>query len=349
VRAISPLFEYRYAVTATPIQNDLENIHGICEAIGMGSVVGNLAWFRRAFCIRERVQFWVKTRTGSARRSKTITTGYRNLDQLRDMLSPWFVRRKRTDPEVAKHLPLVQSVVVRPALTRRQGAAYAGLLRGIQVELRDGRAKPRYVDTVAKFSRLLAVSDGLQTLDPEMVDESGKSDWLLDRLQNAPDWAGEKVIVFSRFARSVEPIARRLTKAGISYAKFMGTSWQSEEGRSADLQRFLTDPECRVLLATAAIEMGLNLQVARIMVFYGIIPNPKRLEQIMGRIQRAGSPFSSVMAFTLIAGDTVEGDLWDSVIERNAVADYFWQEESGLFEKLGNDRLLQLIQGAQVG
>ncbi len=154
VRALALMFPYRFAVTATPIQQGLEDIHGICEAMGFGEIVGTLGSFRRTYCIRERVDFYVRARGGgSMKRSKMITVGYRNVDDLRSRLEPWTIRRKRSDPEVAKHLPAVQMQVVRLAMTPRQQVGYAALLRGIQIELRGGVATPTYIEAAAKFAR----------------------------------------------------------------------------------------------------------------------------------------------------------------------------------------------------
>jgi SNF2 family DNA or RNA helicase len=91
--------------------------------------------------------------------------------------------------------------------------------------------------------------------------------------------------------------------------------------------------------------MGLNLQTARVLVFYGMLPNPARMEQILGRIRRAGSPYANVAAITLISQGTVEEGIYDVILERNAVKDVFWREESVLFEQLGEERLVQLIRG----
>lgn len=338
VRSLTPLFPFRFAATGTPIETGVEDLWGIMVGIGLKEVVGDKASFMRTFTIREKREFRVK---GGRKMSKLVVTGYQNLGQLREMIGPWHIRRTVADPEVARHLPTVQPLVLRPMMPALQARTYSALKKGTLKKM-DGEWKVSMNKVKGPWIRLLGAADGTQTLDPEMADASGKSDWLIEALTTG-QFADEKVLVFSRFVRSMWPLEKRLAEAGIGYGKFFGSSWQSDKERQADVDRFKTDPDCRVLLATSAVEKGLNLQVARVVVFYGIVPNPARLEQVMGRIRRGGSEHASVYAVTLLSRDTVEEPLWDVVLERNAVKDFVWEEESVLFDRLGPEKLAELI------
>jgi SNF2 family DNA or RNA helicase len=306
--------------------------------MGWEAVVGTRAWFMKRFTIRETKEVYVK---GGRKIRKTVVTGYQNLEELRSLIEPWFIRRTAEEPEVAKHLPAVQSVVLHPEMPALQARTYKALQKGT-LKLMDGEWRSSMTKIKGPWIRMLGAADGTRTLDPEMVDSSGKSDWLMEALTEGDLQTG-KVLVFSRFARSVYPLMQRLDAAGIEYGRFMGSGHQSDAERQADVQRFKTDPDCRVLLATSAVERGLNLQVARAVVFYGIVPNPARLEQVMGRIRRGGSPHATVYALTLLSKNTVEEPLWEKVLRRNAVKDFIWEEESVLFEKLGPEELAEMI------
>lgn len=338
MRRLSPHFEYRFALTGTPIETRVEDLWGIMSGMGWESVVGTRADFMRNFTIREWEDFYAK---GGRKMRRQVVVGYQNLGVLRERIEPWFIRRTAMDPEVREHLPEVQAFTLRPKMTPAQARGYKALKKGIVAKLKNGQAEITQSKVQEPWIRMLAAADGLRTLDPDMKDESGKSDWLMEALQE--QFAGEKVIVFSRFYRSLVPLGERLEAAGIGYARYVGSDWQSQKERLADVDRFQTDPSCRVLLATSAVERGLNLQVARVVVLYGIVANPARLEQIVGRIRRGSSEFSSVYAVTLITEGTVEEGLYDSALERANLADWFWEEESMLFEKLGPEKLAELI------
>jgi len=336
VSTLAPRFPFRFAVTGTPIETGVEDLYGICSGMGGEDLVGNAVRFRREFCITERVEFRV---AGGMKRSKVVVVGYKNLDVLRARLDPFTIRRTMDDPEVAAEMPDLVSRTVRVPMLRAQAAEY----QRVRSAAVSGGALT-FTEASSRFMRLLAISDGLRTGDPDAADVSGKSDYLLELLTNGP-FRHEKVLVFSRFVRSLRPLAARLEAAGIGYGMFIGGSHMTDAARMSDVDRFREDPNCRVLLATSAVERGLNLQVARAVVFYGIVSNPSRLEQIVGRIRRLSSTHSSVYAITLLSAGTVEEGLWDAAVERNAVADHYWEEESVLFERLGADRLMQLIRG----
>ncbi len=339
IRRINTHFEYKFAVTGTPMQTNLEDLHGICSSLGWTELVGTKAWFQRQYLIRQQESYYVK----GMERKKWVTVGYKNLSHLRGVLMPWFIRRTLDEPEVAKRIPAVVPFVFHVPMRPEQQRLYNLTQRGILAEISGGQVKTGYISALQKFSKLSAIADGTRTFNAEAQDHSAKSDWLLAQLTGS--MAGEKVLVFSRFVRSIRPLEERLRKAGIGYGLFLGGDHQSHAERMEDIRRFKEDDDCKVLLATQAVEMGLNLQVARVLVFYSILPNPKRMEQILGRIRRAGSPYANVAAITLLSAGTVEEGLYDSVLERNAVADVFWEEESVLFERLGTDRLMQLIRG----
>lgn len=80
-------------------------------------------------------------------------------------------------------------------------------------------------------------------------------------------------------------------------------------------ERFLHDPEVRVLLATDAAGEGINLQRAHLMVNYDLPWNPNRLEQRFGRIHRIGQT-EVCHLWNLVAAETREGDVYRRLLEK---------------------------------
>ena len=87
-----------------------------------------------------------------------------------------------------------------------------------------------------------------------------------------------------------------------------------EERRKAQ-ERFLHDPEVRVLLATDAAGEGINLQRAHLMVNYDLPWNPNRLEQRFGRIHRIGQT-EVCHLWNLVASETREGDVYRTLLDK---------------------------------
>ncbi len=87
-----------------------------------------------------------------------------------------------------------------------------------------------------------------------------------------------------------------------------------DERRQAQ-ERFLHDPEVRVLVATDAAGEGINLQRAHLMVNYDLPWNPNRLEQRFGRIHRIGQT-EVCHLWNLVAAETREGDVYRRLLEK---------------------------------
>ena len=87
------------------------------------------------------------------------------------------------------------------------------------------------------------------------------------------------------------------------------------EERRKSQERFLHDPEVRILLATDAAGEGINLQRAHLMVNYDLPWNPNRLEQRFGRIHRIGQT-EVCRLWNLVACETREGDVYLTLLKK---------------------------------
>jgi superfamily II DNA/RNA helicase len=79
----------------------------------------------------------------------------------------------------------------------------------------------------------------------------------------------------------------------------------SGKDRKAVLDRFKTDPECRVFLSTDAGGVGLNLQTADTVVNLELPWNPAVLEQRIARVHRLGQG-NPVRVVNLVTRGTIE-------------------------------------------
>lgn len=80
-------------------------------------------------------------------------------------------------------------------------------------------------------------------------------------------------------------------------------------------EKFLNDPEVKILLATDAAGEGINLQRAHLMVNYDLPWNPNRLEQRFGRIHRIGQT-EVCHLWNLVASETREGDVYQTLLSK---------------------------------
>ncbi len=132
-------------------------------------------------------------------------------------------------------------------------------------------------------------------------------------------FAREKFIVFTEHRDTAEFLVRRLEGLGFTGQVAMihgGLDYREREAQVELFRRPLRDGGANYLVATDAAGEGINLQFCWLMVNYDVPWNPARLEQRMGRIHRYGQKHDPVVIVNLIAGDTREGSVLKTLLDK---------------------------------
>jgi len=116
-------------------------------------------------------------------------------------------------------------------------------------------------------------------------------------------YRGEKFVIFSEFLTSVDCLTKFI--AGMGRPAFRLTGQANLKQRSEILAGF-RHTDSAVLISTEVGGVGLNLQCCHCMVNFDLPWNPQRLEQRIGRIDRIGQPAHEVVVFNLVYRDTIE-------------------------------------------
>ena len=151
----------------------------------------------------------------------------------------------------------------------------------------------------------------------EMGEES-KFEKLRDILRD-PRYQHEKLIIFTEHRDTLYFLVHRLEGMGFTgqIAQIHGgMNYQEREAQVAAFRRPVEDGGALYLVATDAAGEGINLQVCWLMVNYDIPWNPARLEQRMGRIHRYGQKHDPVLILNLVAGETREGRVMQTLLEK---------------------------------
>jgi hypothetical protein len=132
---------------------------------------------------------------------------------------------------------------------------------------------------------------------------------------------GRKVVVFSQWRRMLRLaywVSRdELAREGIRPAFFTGEEGQKR--RTQNIVDFHDDPACRVLFATDAGGVGLNLQRAATACINIELPwNPAVLEQRIGRIYRIGQR-RPIDVYNLVSEPGIESRIADVVGSKKAL------------------------------
>ena len=82
-----------------------------------------------------------------------------------------------------------------------------------------------------------------------------------------------------------------------------------QKKRQELVNRFQTDPDCQLFVATNAGSTGLNLQAANTVINVDLPWNPAVLEQRIARAHRMGQT-QPVQVYVLVTEETIEESLW---------------------------------------
>ena len=338
----------------TPLQKRLGDMYAHFAVLGIAfEVFGSFKAFERRYLRKQTVkEFKRDPQTGRiAARSETRTVGYKNVDEFKTLIEPWTLRR--TDKDIHDvNLPMIQANPVYLDLYPRQRERYDELRAGVLRIMTDEGEEVSHITALGRLHAGARICVGLESLDAEevidldMPETSCKLDWLSDQLDEGGAFdSDDKVVVFGKHLSTIQSIQRRLTAKGVGHVTVWGQGDTSKEARDAQIGQFWQDPETRFLLGTQAIEQSLNLQVARHIVCIDTIVNPARMEQLVGRIRRDGSPHDTVHVHYIWTNDTQESGYEDILATEQALIDFVWDEETEMFDRLSPLRLLELIAG----
>jgi SNF2 family DNA or RNA helicase len=339
-RDLSLRAERRIVCSATPVQTQLEELWNLLDAISATSEVGNRLQFKLRY-IREETRTVTDPATG-ARNKKKMKVGYKNLGELKKFLEPHYLRRIPTDLDDADMPDLVPTDVWLD-MHAAQLQAYQDLRRDIVRLVTDQGEKVSRITAMSKVQHAMAITAGLATLGFEDIPglNACKLDWLMEKLPIGGDFNGAKTVVFCQRKNTIRAVQARLAKAGIGVVTLWGEANTSEK-RLAQT-KFWDDPGTQVCLGTSAMEQSLNLQCANILVNVDSLWNPRRMEQLAGRLRRIGSPHETVWVYNLLCRGTHEAKQQKTLIQRQAIGDFLFNEASELYEALSPMELLDFL------
>ena len=285
-----------WSLSATIIKNRLMEAWAIYK-VTVPHIFGNKTNFMREYCITRD-----QTIPGSRRRIK-IVVGHRkrDIEAFREHIDPYFLGRPKH--EVAKELPPLTTKIVHCDLSKPQKNKYAEALQGLleYIDPETGEVMEREV------TKLTAVTVCQQIVNhPVLVDcdgDSGKLETLLDVLDN--ELNGEKVIIFSRFRGMIDILEAELEAKKIKTVRITGT--ENGNQRMASQKAFQDEKdETKVCLITMAAAEGINLQLAKAVVFYDTPWSAGDYLQIIGRMIRIGSIHEKVFSYHICAPKTID-------------------------------------------
>lgn len=291
--------KYCLLLTATPVQNDLQELYNLVTLLKPGQLGGQQSFQsqyvvskrqpKNETLLREEIRkVMIRNERKDSpvafpeRRVNTVTVDLTTEERaLYDGITD-FVRGRyqRGEGTLSSFLSLV--TLQREACSSRE-ATFLTLFKMFKKEIEHKTALP---DDVAHVIQLL-----------KQVKTQAKAEQVLEIVRHID----EKVIVFTQYRATQDMLRRVLQEHGITSVSYRGNFGRNKK----DWMRELFQKRMQVMVATEAGGEGINLQFCHHVINYDMPWNPMRVEQRIGRVHRLGQQ-NDVTIYNLCTRDTIE-------------------------------------------
>ena len=235
--------------------------------------------------------------------------GYKNLDELRSMVSRVMLRRVKGD--VLDLPPKVHTIEWVDAYPEQKA-----LYKDVRDQVRDNIDKVKvHPDPLSEMLRLRQVT-GYPGILSSTVTKSAKMD-RMEELVEEEVLVGGKAIIFSNWSEMTNVIRNKLKKYNPAYI----TGELGSVQRMEEKDRFQNDPDCKVMIGTiGALGTGFTLTAAQLVIFVDEPWNRGIKDQAEDRAHRIGTR-GTVRIVTILTRDTVDEGVYNLVQKKGKMAD----------------------------
>lgn len=328
--------KYCLLLTATPIQNDLDELYNLITLLKPGQL-GGQSEFAANFVVDKRLP--------------------KNEDQLQEALSTVMIRNRRGDGGIhftrrfVKNIPIALSpeekalydavtafvkerydesggdlssmlslVTLQREVCSSRDAVFLTLVNLFKKTAEDSPLRPKIWGLVDKIKSITANTKAEKTM--ELVKEMN-----------------EKVIIFTEYRATQEYLLQFFRNHDMVAVPYRGGMNRGKKDWMMDLFR----GRAQVLIATEAGGEGINLQFCHHMINFDLPWNPMRVEQRIGRVHRLGQT-EDVRIYNLCTLGTIEEHIVNLLHEKINLFELVIGELDHILERFeGGDTLEQKL------
>ncbi|MCL2576799.1 MAG: DEAD/DEAH box helicase [Defluviitaleaceae bacterium] len=317
----------KIAMTGTPVENRLSDLWSIFDFLNKGLL-------------------------GTQKEFTTFTKNLRDdrqgYEKLRRAVSPFILRRLKTDKSIINDLPDKAEIKQFTTLTKKQIVLYNRLVndleQAMELEMPGIQRKGLILSSIMKFKQICNHPDqylGNKEFSPKL---SGKFETLADICETIRD-KRERVLVFTQFKEMTKPIADFLEELfGREGMILHGGTTVKKRG---ELVENFNDPEKYVpfmVLSLKAGGVGLNLTAANHVIHFDRWWNPAIENQATDRAFRIGQQ-KNVCVHKFVTTGTIEEKIDTIIEEKQKLSADVISEKSGegWLTEMKNEELFDLF------
>lgn len=305
---------HRLIMTGSPIQNRLTELWSLFDFVFPGKL-GTLPIFQAQFAVPIQIG-------GYANASPLqVAAAYRCAVVLRDLISPYLLRRRKSD--VASALPKKTERVLFCSLTQEQRDMYRSYLASKELGdiLAGNRAALAGIDILRKICNhpdLLERAKWEASAEYGDSIRSGKLQ-VLERVLCHWHEAGHKALVFTQTQQMLDILERLVLRRGWKHHRMDGSTPIASRSRLMD--DFNNNPDIFVFLLTTRVGgLGVNLTGANRCVIFDPDWNPSTDIQARERAWRIGQS-REVTVYRLITSGTIEEKVYHRQVYKQFLTD----------------------------
>ncbi|MCW2830726.1 MAG: helicase, partial [Aeromicrobium sp.] len=315
----------RLALTGTPVENNLSELWAILDWTTPG-LLGTYEQFRRTW-----------SRAIESRRDTEKATG------LSQLIRPFVLRRRKSDPGIAPELPPKIETDHRIHLTREQVGLYEAVVRSTMAEIEKAQGIQRRGLVVKLLTQLKQICNHpaqfLRQPETKLVGRSGKLG-VFDELVEEIVAEEGATLVFTQYAQMGRLLTRHLDEKKIGNQFLHGGT--TVRGREKMVHAFQSGQLPVFVLSLKAAGVGLNLTRADHVIHYDRWWNPAVEDQATDRAHRIGQT-KNVQVHRLISEGTIEESIAELIRSKRSLADAVVNGGEGALTELSDAALADLV------
>lgn len=324
-RAIKKLkSKNRIILTGTPVENRLSDLWSLFDFLNPG-LLGNKSEFGKF--------------------SKTLRNQPQGYSRLRRLISPYILRRLKTDKSVISDLPEKVEMKIYAQLSKKQVVLYKNLVRELERKIEEAEGiqkKGLILSSLMKFKQLCNHPDQFLGTGDYEEKASGKFERLREICTIIYE-KREKVLVFTQFKEMTGPLNTFLEEIFKREGLVLHGGVPVKKRKNI-IETFQSDEYTPfMILSLKAGGVGLNLTKANHVIHFDRWWNPAVENQATDRAFRIGQK-KNVVVHKFLTKGTIEEKI-DQMIEakKKLSADIITSTGESWITEMNNDELIELF------